>query len=218
LTFFVSETTHIWQCISIALFIVGIILLVVDIKAYRTRKRKLSLPESVDKSKAVWGLWHTGARFSEEHLVEHGTSIKRILLFDYCNTNKLINMVNKGEASGHENDVIAQIRRLTEQALALKDEGVEVRWYSDPIDYSIAIFERENENIKTIDDFSNSAWLHGEFFLAKVKRHKRPKFLIELKGKQDEQKAFKYYAEEYQRIWDKARLINSLEDMECGNL
>ena len=69
---------------GIPLFIFGVILLILDICQCRKQKRLLSLEESVDRNRVVWGLWHTGARVKEDDLLDSTTSIKRILLFDCC--------------------------------------------------------------------------------------------------------------------------------------
>ena len=216
MTPFFIGTNHVWlYIVGGILCIVGIILLVLDIRTYRIRKRLLALPESVDKSKVAWGLWHTGAQVSDSSLMVQGTSIKRVLLFDYCNRNKLSDMVDKGDLHSRESDVINQNRTLTEKALLLKDEGVEVRWYSEPMPYSISIFEPINNKVTCVEDFSDKAWIHGQFRLAKVRRDKRPPFLLQRQSKtRAEQEAFVYYVKEYQKIWDKARPIDSLEDMQ----
>lgn len=199
------------QPMGITLFILGLFIFTLEVYKYHRQKRLMSIPESVDKSKIVWGLWHTGAQISDANLITEGTSIKRVLLFDYHNKSKLYDVVEMGGANRQEAEVIGEIQRLIKQILSLKDTNTEVRLYSEPLNYSITIYERENDKVEGLYDFSDKAWIYGQYLLAKVRRDKRPSFLIMRKG--NEQKSFEYYVREYQKIWDNARPIKSEQDM-----
>jgi hypothetical protein len=203
------------KAIGIPLAVVGVILLIWDIKEYKTRKKLLSLPEIIDTSKEVWGLWHTGKSIIDAHRMESGTSIKKVLLFDYQNSVELAKLVERGEYHGYESDVVALIKKLTVQALMLRDTGVEVRWYQKPMSYSLVICERQISGMNIVEDFSSKAYINIQFYLAKVNKDKRPKYLLLNKGKQDEKESFKFYAREFLDIWDNhSRPINSIADME----
>ena len=204
--------------IAIPIALIGLAIFILEVRSIRIQRKKLSLPESVEGSKVVWGLWHTGARIREEDLIDSTTSIKRILLFDYCNTKELTKLANMGALGHSETDIQKEIIDITKKALLFSNSGVRVRWYPKPIPYSLIICERDNNKINIADDFSTRAFLRIEFFLAKVKRHKRPPYLI-MKSSKDkgEQALFNYYVKEFLRIWDSARPINSLNDMECVN-
>ena len=65
------------------------------------------------------------------------------------------------------------------------------------------------------DPDSDKAWIHGEYLLTKIRRDKRPPFILKANSKRyDEQQAYKYYLKEYERIWEDARPINTKQDME----
>ena len=204
------------QPVGIVLGILGLSVFFWELCSIRTIRRKLNLEKSVDDSKVVWGLWHTGARIEENDLMETGTSIKRILLFDYCNRDKLTELTTRGTGNRYESNLIDEIKRITKKALLLKDDGVEVRWYREPMPYSISIYELDNDKVNSIDDFGKRAFLHIEFLLTKVRRDKRPNRIITKESKHwDEKQAFVYYVEEFTRIWDMARPINTERDMDC---
>ena len=129
------------------MFVVGLVLIFVGVtvllyKLVKIHKKEVPPMEiAVEKSKTIWGLWHTGDRMCSDFISKgEYKQFKRILLMkpysDAFNRNIEISRENPQK-------MIDQILLLTELALT---DGIPIKWYKRFEGYSLVIYDEMDSN------------------------------------------------------------------------
>ena len=171
------------------LFIIGVIFLTIGLCyiywiAFHSPNDEVPSPKyCFEKSKVIWGLWHTGDWMMQLGLIEkYHSKIERLLLLDpYIPPFK--EHVTRG--IGTEADARDQIIKLTRLA---NSKRIKLKWYDKPQNNAVTLYDLDSEK----------AWCVMQEIKANVPRELRPKWKLLNKDSQ-----FNGVVANFKDIWDK---------------
>jgi len=185
-----------FRCVGISIAILAVLLLFYMAWKDSYRGQIKSLKDAMESHEVVWGLWHNAEESLGDRIISNNSPIKKLLLFDPTNEENLQIFVDRSPSGYTKEQAKSTIKTFSEKAL---DAGIHVKWYQEPSQYSLTIFDKGSE-----DEFTNKAWIYYQPFIPKSSKKERPPKTIK---KSKDGDMFSYLVKEYNRIYDSLPLL-----------